>query len=71
MKTIRVHEFGGPRVLKLEEVATPKPSAGEVPVRIVASAFNERIKDASQGLNHAVLAARHSLSLGIFPSIPR
>jgi hypothetical protein len=28
MKAIRVHEFGGPEVLKLEEVATPKPSAG-------------------------------------------
>jgi NADPH:quinone reductase-like Zn-dependent oxidoreductase len=30
MKAIRVHEFGGPEVLKLEEVATPKPAAGEV-----------------------------------------
>ena len=30
MKAIRVHEFGGPEVLKLEEVPTPKPSAGQV-----------------------------------------
>jgi NADPH:quinone reductase-like Zn-dependent oxidoreductase len=35
MKVILVHEFGGPEVLKLEEVATPKPSAGEVLVRIM------------------------------------
>jgi len=40
MKAIRVHEFGGPEVLKLEEVATPKPSAGEVVVRIHAAGVN-------------------------------
>src|SRR5215831_12708997 len=40
MKAIRVHEFGGPEVLKLEEVATPKPSAGEVLVRIQAAGVN-------------------------------
>ena len=37
MKAIRVHEF---EVLKLEEVATPKPSAGEVLVRIHAAGVN-------------------------------
>jgi NADPH:quinone reductase len=40
MKAIRVHQFGGPEVLKLEEVATPKPSAGEVLVRIHATGVN-------------------------------
>jgi NADPH:quinone reductase len=40
MKAIRVHEFGAPEVLKLEEVATPKPSAGEVLVRIHAAGVN-------------------------------
>ena len=40
MKAIRVHEFGGPAVLKLEEVATPKPTAGEVLVRIHAAGVN-------------------------------
>jgi NADPH:quinone reductase len=40
MKAIRVHEFGGPEVLKLEEVTTPKPSAGEVLVRIHAAGIN-------------------------------
>jgi NADPH2:quinone reductase len=34
MKAILVHEFGGPEVLKLEEVPTPKPAAGQVFVRI-------------------------------------
>jgi NADPH:quinone reductase len=40
MKAIRVHEFGGPGVLKLDEVATPKPAAGEVLVRIHAAGVN-------------------------------
>jgi NADPH:quinone reductase len=40
MKAILVHEFGGPEVLKLQEVATPKPSAGEVLVRIHGAGVN-------------------------------
>ncbi|WP_175532510.1 hypothetical protein [Paenibacillus sp. yr247] len=34
MKAILVHEFGGPDVLKLEEVDRPNPLAGEVLVKI-------------------------------------
>src|SRR5262249_61506033 len=40
MKAILVREFGSPDVLKLEEVPTPKPAAGEVLVRIHASGVN-------------------------------
>jgi NADPH2:quinone reductase len=40
MKAILVHEFGGPEVLKLEEVPTPKPAAGQVLVRIHAAGVN-------------------------------
>ncbi len=40
MKAIRVHQFGGPEVLKLEEVPTPKPAAGQVLVRIHAAGVN-------------------------------
>jgi NADPH:quinone reductase len=40
MKAIRVHEFGAPEVLKLEEVPTPKPAAGQVLVRIHAAGVN-------------------------------
>ena len=40
MKAIRVHEFGGPEVLKLEEVDTPQPSAGQALVRIHAAGVN-------------------------------
>jgi NADPH:quinone reductase len=40
MKAILVHEFGGPEVLKLEEVPTPRPAAGQVLVRIHAAGVN-------------------------------
>jgi NADPH:quinone reductase len=40
MKAILVREFGDPEVLKLEEVPTPKPAAGEVLVRIHAAGIN-------------------------------
>jgi len=40
MKAIRVHEFGGPEVLKCEETPTPKPGAGQVLVRLHAAGVN-------------------------------
>jgi NADPH2:quinone reductase len=40
MKAIRVHQFGGPEVLKLEEVPTPKPDTGQVLVRVRAVGVN-------------------------------
>jgi len=40
MKAIQVHEFGGPDVLKLAEVPTPKPEAGQVLVRVHAAGVN-------------------------------
>ena len=40
MKAVRVHEFGGPEVLRLEEVPTPKPGPGQVLVRIHAVGVN-------------------------------
>jgi NADPH2:quinone reductase len=40
VKAIRVHEYGGPAVLKLEDVPDPKPAAGEVLVRVRAAGVN-------------------------------
>jgi NADPH2:quinone reductase len=40
MKAILVHQFGGPEVLKLEEIPTLKPAAGQVLVRIRAAGVN-------------------------------
>jgi len=38
MKAVRVHEFGDPGVLKLEDVERPEPQSGEVLVRVVYAA---------------------------------
>ena len=40
MKAILVRQFGGPEELKLEEVPTPKPAAGQVLVRVHAAGVN-------------------------------
>jgi NADPH2:quinone reductase len=40
MKAILVREFGGPEVLKLEEIPTPKPQANQVLVKIHAAGVN-------------------------------
>ncbi len=40
MRAVRIHEDGGPEVLVLEEVPDPVPAAGEVLVRLHASALN-------------------------------
>lgn len=40
MKAIRVREFGGPEVLKLEEVPRPEPGEGQVLVHIRAAGVN-------------------------------
>ena len=40
MKAIRVHEFGDPEVLRLEEVPTPQPGLGELLVRMRAAGVN-------------------------------
>jgi len=40
MKAIRVHEFGAPQVMKLEDFPDPKPGAGQVVVRVRAAGVN-------------------------------
>src|SRR5512146_840337 len=40
MKAITIHRFGGPEVLRLEEVPKPEPLAQEVLVRVVAAGVN-------------------------------
>jgi NADPH:quinone reductase-like Zn-dependent oxidoreductase len=35
MKRIAIREFGGPKVLRIEDAETPRPGTGEVVVKIV------------------------------------
>ena len=40
MKAIRIHEFGGPEVLKYEDVPDPQPGPGEIRIRVIAAGVN-------------------------------
>ena len=40
MKAIRIHEFGGPEVLRYEDAPDPQPRKDQVLVRVKASAMN-------------------------------
>src|SRR5437588_537695 len=40
MKAIRVHEFGGPEVLRYEDVPLPEPGAGEARIKVEAVGLN-------------------------------
>ncbi len=44
MKAAVIHEFGDVDVLKVEEVPTPEPQAGEVLIKILATGLN-RLED--------------------------
>lgn len=57
MKTVRFHEFGGPDVLRYEDVDRPAPAAGEVRVKVAGSAFNP----ADNGIRAGILPIPVSL----------
>jgi NADPH:quinone reductase-like Zn-dependent oxidoreductase len=40
MKAVRIHAFGGPEVLELEEVPIPEPAADEILVHVKAASVN-------------------------------
>jgi NADPH:quinone reductase-like Zn-dependent oxidoreductase len=40
MKAVRIHKFGGPEVLKYEDVPRPAPGSGEVLIRVHAAGVN-------------------------------
>ena len=40
MQAIRIHQFGGPEVLQLDELDTPKPGPGQARVRLEAAGVN-------------------------------
>jgi NADPH2:quinone reductase len=40
MKAVRVNEYGGPAVLQLQEIETPRPVAGQALVRLRAAGLN-------------------------------
>jgi NADPH2:quinone reductase len=40
MKAVRIHTFGGPEVMRLDDVPTPSPKTGQVLVKLAAAGLN-------------------------------
>lgn len=64
MKAIRIHEFGGPEVMKLEEIERPVPKADEILVKVYASGVNPADYVVRQGGNE-LLKPLLKLPLGL------
>lgn len=64
MKAIRIHEFGGPDVMQLEEVACPVPAADEILVKVYATSVNPADYVIRQGGNE-ILRSYLKLPLGL------
>ena len=64
MRAIRLHEFGGPDVLRYETVPVPEPKPGEVLVRVHAVGVNPPDWYLRDGYEHQRLPA------DLMPSIP-
>jgi len=56
MKAVRIHAFGGPEVLQLEDVARPVPAADEILIKVYASGVNPVDWVVRQGGNDALRA---------------
>ncbi|RYE20932.1 MAG: NADP-dependent oxidoreductase [Sphingobacteriaceae bacterium] len=54
MKAIRVNEFGGPEVMKLEEIECPVPKADEILIKMYASSVNPADYIIREGGNEAL-----------------
>ena len=57
MKAVRFHEFGGPEVLKYEDVPDIKPRKDQVLVRVKACALNHLDLVHPQGIARSEAAA--------------
>jgi NADPH:quinone reductase len=51
MKAVRIHEFGGPEVLRLDDVPEPTAGAGEVLLRVRAAGVNFSDTESRRGVS--------------------
>ena len=64
MKAIRIHSFGGPEVLCLDELEVPSPLAGEVLIRVGAASVNPVDYKIRKGGYPKITAAQLPMTLG-------
>ncbi len=65
VKAVRLHEFGGLDVLRLEEIDDPVPGPGEVSIRIRASALNHLDVDVRDGTSRFPVEFPHTLGVEV------
>ena len=64
MKAIRIHEYGGPDVLSIDEIPVPEPAADEVLIRVHATSVNPVDWKIREGLRKEKFPAKLPLTLG-------
>ncbi|HXT38253.1 MAG TPA: alcohol dehydrogenase catalytic domain-containing protein, partial [Chloroflexota bacterium] len=63
MKAIRIQRTGGPEVMNLEEIDTPRPGTGDVLIRVMAAGVN--YADLAQRKGAYMTPTRLPLTLGM------
>ena len=64
MRAVRVHQFGGPDVVVIEDIAVPQPAGGEVLVKLQASSANPVDLKTREGKYPPVSADKLPITLG-------
>ncbi|MFB7586729.1 NADP-dependent oxidoreductase [Streptomyces sp. NPDC056169] len=64
MKAARIHQYGDASAIRYEDVPLPAPAAGEVLVRVAATAFNPTETALRAGLLHGFLPVDLPFTLG-------
>ncbi|NUR83412.1 MAG: NADP-dependent oxidoreductase, partial [Nonomuraea sp.] len=64
MRAARIHAYGDPSVISIDEVPTPRPGPGEVLVEVAATSFNPSEAGLRAGLLRDVLPLRLPHTLG-------
>jgi Zn-dependent alcohol dehydrogenase len=54
MKAVQVSEFGGPSVLKVQDIPVPTPAKGQVLVKVFATGINP-VEVASQLISSSII----------------
>ena len=64
MKAVRIHDFGGPEVLRLEDLPEPQVRAGEILIRVRAAGVNPVDYKIREGKYPAVKSEQLPVTLG-------
>ena len=64
MRAARIHEYGGPAVIRIDDIAPPVPGPGEVLIRVAATSLNPTETALRSGHLAAMFALDLPLTLG-------